>query len=91
MLKLHAKHGPIVRISPNEIVIADPSAIKTIYGHKSGFTKVNLLLQRLFVRATGTIAGSIQMPEIEVFLLREMRKCMQHDGGMSRMRIQCRL
>lgn len=42
MLKLHAKHGPIVRISPNEVAIADPNAIKIIYGHKSGFTKVNL-------------------------------------------------
>ena len=40
MLRLHAKYGPIVRISPFEVAINDPEAIKVIYGHTSGFTKV---------------------------------------------------
>jgi hypothetical protein len=40
MLRLHAKHGPIIRISPFEVAISDPDAIKTIYGHTSQFTKV---------------------------------------------------
>jgi hypothetical protein len=32
--------GPIVRIAPNEVAIADPNALKTIYAAHSGFTKV---------------------------------------------------
>ena len=36
--------GPIVRIAPNEVVIADPSAIKVIYGVKPGFPKVRMHL-----------------------------------------------
>ena len=42
MLGLHAKYGPIIRISPFEVAISDPDAIKTIYGHTSNFTKVVL-------------------------------------------------
>lgn len=41
MLKLHAKYGPIIRISPFEVAISDPEAIKSIYGHTSNFTKVS--------------------------------------------------
>lgn len=40
MRRLHAKYGPMIRISPFEVAISDPDAIKTIYGHTSGFTKV---------------------------------------------------
>lgn len=40
MLRLHAKYGPIIRISPFEVAISDPEAIKIIYGHTSNFTKV---------------------------------------------------
>ncbi|KAL4881002.1 cytochrome P450 [Aspergillus karnatakaensis] len=42
--KLHEKYGPIVRIAPNELVISDPRAMKTIYGIKSGFTKTDFYL-----------------------------------------------
>ncbi|CAK7201538.1 hypothetical protein SEUCBS139899_004244 [Sporothrix eucalyptigena] len=38
---LHDRLGPIVRIAPNEVAIADPDAIKTIYGINSGFTKTD--------------------------------------------------
>ncbi|KPM44435.1 hypothetical protein AK830_g2086 [Neonectria ditissima] len=38
-MKLHAQYGPVVRIAPNEVLIAEPSAIKTIYGHTSKFSK----------------------------------------------------
>ncbi|KAI1143281.1 cytochrome P450 ClCP1 [Hypoxylon sp. FL0543] len=34
MTKLHAKYGPIVRISPNELSFSDPQAWKDIYGHR---------------------------------------------------------
>jgi len=46
MLRLHAKYGPIVRISPFEVAINDPEAAKYIYGHNSGFTKVCHNLER---------------------------------------------
>ncbi|KAE9408932.1 cytochrome P450 [Gymnopus androsaceus JB14] len=34
--ELHRKLGPIVRIAPNHISIADPKAIKDIYAHRNG-------------------------------------------------------
>ncbi|KAK5168178.1 uncharacterized protein LTR77_006746 [Saxophila tyrrhenica] len=39
--KLHARYGPIVRIAPNEVTISDASAVQTIYGIKSKFTKTD--------------------------------------------------
>ena len=33
--------GPIVRIAPNHISIADAKALTTVYGHSTGFTKSN--------------------------------------------------
>ncbi|KAL2822160.1 cytochrome P450 [Aspergillus cavernicola] len=41
---LHARYGPIVRIAPNELIISDPHAIRTIYGIKSGFSKTDFYL-----------------------------------------------
>lgn len=38
-INLHQKYGPIVRISPDHYSIADPAAVKTIYGTGSKFTK----------------------------------------------------
>ncbi|KAK2685269.1 hypothetical protein QWA68_015638 [Fusarium oxysporum] len=38
-IELHKKHGPVVRIAPNEYSIDDPSAVKAIYGHGTAFTK----------------------------------------------------
>lgn len=38
---LHEKYGLIIRIAPNELAIADPEAINTIYGTRSGFTKTD--------------------------------------------------
>lgn len=36
---LHNKHGPVVRIAPNELSFIDPEAWKDAYGHRSGFAK----------------------------------------------------
>ncbi|KAH7126509.1 cytochrome P450 [Dactylonectria estremocensis] len=44
--ELHAKLGPIIRIAPNEVAIADPEAIKVIYAVNSGFTKVIIEFSR---------------------------------------------
>ncbi|KAI1078406.1 cytochrome P450 ClCP1 [Whalleya microplaca] len=32
--KLHAKYGPVVRITPDELAFSDPQAWKDIYGHR---------------------------------------------------------
>lgn len=37
--ELHKKLGPVVRIQPNHISIADDEAIQVIYGHGNGFLK----------------------------------------------------
>ncbi|KAF5357052.1 hypothetical protein D9756_006716 [Leucocoprinus leucothites] len=36
---LHLKHGPIVRIAPNHLSVADSVALNSIYGHGSGTLK----------------------------------------------------
>lgn len=38
-IKLHKKHGDVVRLGPNTLSFADPKALKTIYGLNKGFTK----------------------------------------------------
>ncbi|KAK4545768.1 hypothetical protein LTR36_002722 [Oleoguttula mirabilis] len=37
--ELHSKLGKLVRISPNQVSIADPDAIPIVYGHGTGFLK----------------------------------------------------
>lgn len=39
-LKLHAKHGDVVRLGPNVLSFADPKALKSIYGLNKGYVKV---------------------------------------------------
>lgn len=39
MVRLHAHHGKLLRIAPNELSVADPTAIKKIYGHGTKFRK----------------------------------------------------
>ncbi|KAI1858918.1 hypothetical protein JX265_005747 [Neoarthrinium moseri] len=39
MRELHRVHGPIVRIAPNNVSIADSAAIKSIYSPSAKFTK----------------------------------------------------
>jgi cytochrome P450 len=38
-IALHQKYGPIVRISPNEVLISDPKYIKQIYGASHPYLK----------------------------------------------------
>lgn len=42
-IKLHEKHGNIVRLGPNSLSFSDPKVLKTIYGLNKGFTKVRIL------------------------------------------------
>jgi len=39
--RLHERYGPIVRIAPNEVSTADPSAIPKIYKHQRALTKTD--------------------------------------------------
>lgn len=39
MLALHTKYGPLVRIGPKHVSVADPAEIKTIYAAGNGFPK----------------------------------------------------
>ncbi|OAP60320.1 hypothetical protein AYL99_05322 [Fonsecaea erecta] len=43
---VHEAYGPMVRVGPNHVSVADPAEIPVIYGIKSKFVKVN----RLFFR-----------------------------------------
>ena len=36
---MHKKYGPLVRIQPHHVSVADADAIQTIYGHGNGFLK----------------------------------------------------
>ncbi|TVY78358.1 Cytochrome P450 monooxygenase andK [Lachnellula suecica] len=38
-IRLHAKHGDVVRLGPNDLSFADPAALKSIYGLNKGFVK----------------------------------------------------
>lgn len=39
-IRLHQKFGPLVRLGPNSVSVADPEAIKLIYGLATGYIKV---------------------------------------------------
>ncbi|KAJ9642832.1 hypothetical protein H2199_004353 [Coniosporium tulheliwenetii] len=39
-IELHRKYGPLVRIGPNHVSVADSKEIANIYGLKTGFTKL---------------------------------------------------
>lgn len=41
-IKLHEKHGDVVRLGPNYLSFSDPKALKSIYGLNKGFVKVCL-------------------------------------------------
>ena len=44
-IRLHEKHGPLVRIGPNHVSVADPEAVRIIYGADSRYQKVCGLFQ----------------------------------------------
>ncbi|KAF7510923.1 hypothetical protein GJ744_005753 [Endocarpon pusillum] len=47
---VHKRLGPVVRIQPNHVSIADPDAIQSVYGHGNGFTKSEYYDAFLLVR-----------------------------------------
>jgi len=88
MRRLHAKYGPIVRITPFEVAISDPDAIKTIYGHTSGFTKViSLWKYDLTIRVNGTRRGIIKLLATPHCFPSWMKRSMLFDAETLPMRI----
>ncbi|GAB7358161.1 hypothetical protein MBLNU230_g0316t1 [Neophaeotheca triangularis] len=57
-IKLHRKHGDIVRLGPNVLSFADPKAIKTIYGLNKGMTKSE------FYPVQQAVAGGRRLPSL---------------------------
>ena len=49
-IRLHRENGDIVRLGPNTLSFSNPEALKDIYGHNKGFTKVDKLCQWQFLR-----------------------------------------
>ena len=43
LLRLHEWYGPILRIGPNTVSVADASAVHTIYSQRGEFTKVRMI------------------------------------------------
>lgn len=39
--ELHKKHGPLVRLAPNHVSVADPDALQVVYAHGNGSLKSN--------------------------------------------------
>ncbi|KAK4156107.1 cytochrome P450 [Chaetomidium leptoderma] len=63
--ELHAKYGPIVRISPHEVHIDDPSFYSTIYTNKQGLDKPDYLKWRF-----GAPSALFSTPEHHVHRMR---------------------
>jgi hypothetical protein len=40
-MRLHRKHGDVVRLGPNVLSFGNPNALKVIYGLNKGFVKVS--------------------------------------------------
>ncbi|KAL4957002.1 hypothetical protein BDW69DRAFT_191947 [Aspergillus filifer] len=55
-IALHQKHGDIVRLGPNTLSFASPSAIKVMYGLNKGFTKVSHKAQSAFYPVQMTVS-----------------------------------
>ncbi|PSR72287.1 hypothetical protein PHLCEN_2v11879 [Hermanssonia centrifuga] len=51
----HQKHGPFVRIAPNHVSIAHPSALQTVYGHGGGALKSDFYSKMVQFRGTLTV------------------------------------
>jgi Cytochrome P450 len=71
MRQLHKKYGSIVRISPNEVAISDPQAIKTIYSTGGGFTKGTSRFEGLIEGDWYTVWA---MVEPDLFSLQDEKK-----------------
>ncbi|KAH7412661.1 cytochrome P450 [Cadophora sp. MPI-SDFR-AT-0126] len=57
-IRLHEKHGDVVRLGPNNLSFSDPKALKSIYGLNKGFVKSE------FYPVQQSIAGGHRLPSL---------------------------
>lgn len=57
-LRLHKKHGALVRIGPNMVSCSSPEAVHMIYRARTGFQKVN----------TSLLAGEWSLTDVEWYV-----------------------
>jgi hypothetical protein len=86
----HRKYGPIFRISPDEVSISDPEAIKVIYAHGAGFTKVRNPLNSTDSRPIITVSGDLARTQ-KVYSPKQTRQLMPLNDDLSPMHTPCLL
>ncbi|KAL4946698.1 hypothetical protein BDV06DRAFT_231772 [Aspergillus oleicola] len=59
---LHKTYGPLVRIAPNDVSIADSAAIEPIYVARGGFPKTNVY-SKFDIDGHATIFSTLTLPE----------------------------
>ncbi|KAL4962125.1 cytochrome P450 [Aspergillus stella-maris] len=59
---LHKTHGPILRIAPNDVSIADPAALDAIYIARGGFPKPDIY-SKFDIDGHTTIFSTLTLPE----------------------------
>ncbi|KAJ9606533.1 Cytochrome p-450 [Cladophialophora chaetospira] len=84
--KVHEQYGPIVRVGPNHVSIADPSAIPVIYGIGTGskFLKTNFyntmspfyqgtVMPSVFTERDPDVHRNLKRPVAQLFSMTNMR------------------
>jgi hypothetical protein len=80
-IQLHAKHGPVVRLGPNDLSFSDPKALKAIYGLNKGFTKSEFYPVQMAI-AKGRRLPSLFSTTSEPFHA-NLRRCVNSAFSMS--------
>jgi len=80
-LKLHEKHGDVVRLGPNSLSFANPEALKTIYGLNKGMTKSDFYVVQQAVMKGHSLASLFSTTD-ETFHAR-FRRCVNAAFSMS--------
>ncbi|KAL4760588.1 uncharacterized protein BDW70DRAFT_150715 [Aspergillus foveolatus] len=86
-IALHRKYGDVVRLGPNTLSFASPSAIKVIYGLNKGFTKVADKSQSEFYPVQMTVSKGEPLPSLfstlDESFHANLRRCVNHAFSMS--------
>ncbi|KAI1472869.1 cytochrome P450 [Daldinia caldariorum] len=79
--KLHAKYGDVVRLGPNSLSIADPKALKTIYGLNKGFVKSDFYVVQQSVVKGNSLASLFSTTDNSFHA--QFRRCVNSAFAMS--------
>lgn len=63
--RLHAKYGPVVRVSPTEVSFNSPDALREIYGIKSSYSKSRFYDMFVYYNERNTFT-SLDRPQVSV-------------------------